>query len=439
VKYCARPNLPQLNFEKFSVIGGARSGVAAAKLLRKNDFTVFLSETDKKRFAQNSNLVESLGIEYEVGAHSSRVLDSDCIIVSPGAPLSIPVLQEARGRGIPIIGEIELAFHFCQGRIIAITGSNGKSSATALLGHILQTAGVGHFVAGNIGLPFSSVAQEMRSEDIVALEVSSFQLETIDRFHPEAAIILNLSPDHLDRHGSYEQYIQAKMRILRNQNAADCAILNKDDQRLRLEIDSRFVLSEKIWFSTRELASQFAGALKIPGSHNLANAAAAVTAARRLNLQEDAIVEALQTFQGLEHRLEFVRRVRGVDYFNDSKATNVDALSAALQSFRRPIVLIAGGKNKGDDFSRLRELMQSKVKEIILLGETAASIAKQVALQDKSWRFLSLAEAVGKSRNLALPGDVVLFSPGCSSFDMFDNFEERGRQFKALVNNFAAK
>lgn len=441
------------DFERISILGAARSGLAAADLLAQNDRRVFVSDCRPLEFCISAHThLESKNIESEFGRHTARILEADCLVVSPGIPPEIGILQQARERGIPIVGELEVATYFWPGKIVAVTGSNGKSTTSALLGAMFDAARAAHIVAGNIGLPFSEVVRSGTPDATAILEVSSFQLETISLFKPEIGVLLNISSDHLDRHGSLAQYAKAKLRLFENQTENDFAVYNSDDQQCRnlcnqiratavpfhagaqLE-QGCFVVAGKIIFAFGSSSETIIEVhdLRLPGPHNLANALAAVAAARLSGLSGTAITAALQTFSGLEHRLELVRTKNDIQYVNDSKATNPASLAVALQSFQGPIILIAGGKDKGDDFSHLRPLAASRVKGIILLGETSSKLAAAMCASDKTVMVNSLEEAVAEAANRSQPGDVVLLSPGCSSFDMFENFEDRGRQFKALV------
>ena len=443
--------------KRVSVIGAARSGIATALELRKLGASVFLSDLKAESQWSNSEdylaIVNSLkqnGLEYEFGSHSSRVYDCQLMVTSPGVPADSEVLVSAKKRGIKIISELELGFMLCKGKIAAITGSNGKTTTTALVGEIFSHSGLQYRVAGNIGTPFASVAGEIGEKGWGVLEVSTFQLEWIDKFKPKVAAVLNITPDHLDRHGSMEVYKGLKLRIFANQDSRDWAIINADDAQLR----SFNPQSQKVEFSsTREVdngcfvekgtlllnrsgniqAVLPAAEIGIKGPHNLANACAASAIAMAAGIDIKVIAAGLKSFPGVEHRLERVGLIGGVSFINDSKATNVDAVFWALQSVSPPIVLIAGGKDKAGDFRVLSDLVRKNVKAIILIGQAADKIAGTFDGLTKLVRSKDMSAAVKLGYELAKPEGTVLLSPGCASFDMFDNFEHRGHVFKEAV------
>ncbi|MBC8205479.1 MAG: UDP-N-acetylmuramoyl-L-alanine--D-glutamate ligase, partial [FCB group bacterium] len=376
---------------------------------------------------------------------------ADLLIVSPGVSLDHWLVRKAQSKGIKVIGELETASYFFSGKIIAVTGTNGKSTTTALTGHILKTAGVACSAAGNIGLPFSEVADE-RFEAAV-IEVSSYQLETIDTFHPHVAVWLNLTPDHLGRHGSMTNYASMKARIFSNQNAQDWLVYNASDK-ITAEYCSRAVsrllpfdisgasgavLRDKIITimsgsgESEEILP--ADEMLIKGRHNIENALAASAAGWAYGISAKSIAEGLKTFKGLEHRQEFVREYHGVRFCNDSKATNVASGITALQSIDAPIILIAGGRGKGDSFADASDLISKKVRLIIAIGETAEQIENELSSITIVKRASDMKEAVNTALANAVSGDNVLLSPMCASFDMYDDFEHRGRVFKELVND----
>ncbi len=435
------------------MLGAGRSGLGVAKLLLRHGASVFLSESappNEKREALA--VLESLQIFYEFGEHSEKVLQHDGIVVSPGIPRDHPILQSAQKAHIPIWGELEVASWFCKSPIVAVTGSNGKSTVTQWIGEVFKNSGLPTLVAGNIGNAFSEWVEKSTPEGVVVLEVSSFQLETIETFHPFIALFLNLSQDHLNRHGTLENYGRMKARIFENQTEKDFAILNGEDDYVQFLTQS--ICSQKLFFGHTPFGEQCGfvrdkklvlrlnhreeellpvSELGIPGDHSLQNALAVALATRVFGVKKEVIAETLRTFRGLPHRLEWVRTLDGVRWINDSKATNVDSVRYALGSFEAPIVLIAGGRDKDSDFTVLREEVKKRVRCVVLIGEAAVKIEKAWKGACPLLRAKSLQEAVQVARKQAQPGDVVLLSPACASFDMFKNFEDRGEQFKKWV------
>jgi UDP-N-acetylmuramoylalanine--D-glutamate ligase len=440
-----------------TVFGAASSGLSAALLLRRHGARVFVSEhKPQSDAAEATRLLQSAGIQAEFGLHSDRALDADWIVVSPGIPLSALPLQKAKEKGIPIFGELEAASWFCDAPIVAVTGSNGKSTTTALIGEAFKASGRRTAVAGNIGRPFSEDADTLMPGDVAVLEVSSFQLETVKSFHPKAALYLNLTQDHLNRHGSLENYGRLKARIFENQDPSDLLIFNGKDAGVTALAEN--ACSRKLVFGVDrpghecgfirggEMVLRVGGveervlpadALGIQGEHNVANALAASLACRCLGVGAKDLAGTLRSFRGLPHRLEFVRDLEGVGYVNDSKATNPDSVWYALGSFNRPVVLIAGGRDKDQDFSVLRERISEKVRCVVLIGEAADKMEKAFAGVKPISRAGSFEEAIRMARSQARQGDVVLLSPACASFDMFRNFEDRGDQFRTLVRALA--
>ncbi len=454
---------------RVTVVGLARSGIAAARLLAAVGARVTVA--DEKPEAQLAGALQQLdrqAVAVRVGPGYETALEgADLVVVSPGVPTRLPMLAAARARGLAVIGELELAFRFLEAPVLAVTGTNGKSTTVTLLGLTLERAGKRAFVGGNLGRALGEAALatwEQRKAsgggspyDVVVVEVSSFQLETIERFHPTVAALLNIAPDHLDRYDSLEDYIAAKARIFENQTADDVAVLNLDDERVtamakglrarRAGFSCRRPLRPPVevgaWLEGERLVAALGGPttevlarseLRLFGEHNLANALAATAIGLAAGCPRDAIREALRTFPGLEHALEVVRERRGVRFVNDSKGTNVDATLKALESFDAPVLLIAGGRDKGGDFTRLREPVRQRVKRLILIGEAAPRIKAALGDFERLVEAGSLREAVGAAAAAAAPGDVVLLSPACASFDMFADYQDRGRQFKQLVN-----
>jgi len=442
--------------KRISVVGlGRRSGIPVAEVLHDMGATVFGSDSSPREVLEGDlRGLEMRGIEAEFGGHTGRVLDADFIVKSPGVPMDIPILERAKEVGVPVYDEVEVAFWLCRAPIVAVTGSNGKTTTVSLIAGMLERSGLRALPAGNIGYPLSRAAVEATCDDIVVAEISSFQLEGTERFRPHIAVLLNITPDHLDRHGSFERYVDIKSRIFLNQGPEDFAVVNYDDPpslRAARGIRSRlcpfsaggepspgaFVRSGEIILSVggSEVGICRADELKLRGPHNLMNSLAAAIASYLAGADPGPIADFLRSFRGIEHRLEFVRELEGVAYFNDSKATNVDAAKRALESFDRPIVLIAGGRDKMGDFGSLRDLVRSRVKAVILMGEAADKI-------ESSWRGLtdirrsgSMEEAVRTARGIAVEGDVVLLAPACASFDMFRDYEHRGEAFKEAVRS----
>jgi UDP-N-acetylmuramoylalanine--D-glutamate ligase len=447
----------QLRGKRVTVLGAGRSGLASVRLLLKRRAKVFLSDSAaKEKYADTITELDELAVPYEFGTNSHLVLEADMIVISPGVPVTIPILDLARAKNIPIIGEIELASAFAEAPIVAITGTNGKTTTTALTAEIFKDASWNTVVAGNIGTAFADTIEQAVGEKAVnVLEVSSFQLDTIKDFRPKVSALLNITPDHLDRYKNYEAYIQSKFRITENQKGHDIFVYNHDDEVVRSFADTLsirtygFSLTEQMkngaYVENDELVIRIGrekesvlpiSKIGIPGPHNLMNAMAATLIARAMGIELESIRKTLEAFKGVEHRIEFVRELNGVKYYNDSKATNVDSVKYALQSFKEPIVLIAGGKDKGNDYKAIKGLVKEHVKAIVTVGDGAAKIEKffkdilPICPADHS-----MEKAIELARETAASGDVVLLSPACASFDMFDNYEHRGRVFKELVSN----
>jgi UDP-N-acetylmuramoylalanine--D-glutamate ligase len=357
----------------------------------------------------------------------------DLIVLSPGVPTDLPGLVRARSRGIGVIGEVELAAPYLWGPVIAITGTNGKTTTTSLMGHILRSAGVPVQVGGNIGTPVIAMTETSRPNQWNVLELSSFQLETISTFRANIAICLNVTQNHLDRHHTFENYAAAKGNLFRTQKAGDWAVLNSDDEICRSF--AGITAATPVWFSGRDIANLMpAPAVPIPGRHNAENVMAAAAAARIAGVAEDKVVEAVRTFKAVEHRLEFVAEIRGVRFYNDSKATSVDATSKAIDSFDGNLWVILGGKDKGSDYTTLRDRLHEKAHAGLLIGSAAKKIASQLDGATPLVQAATLDGAVKYAWHHAKPGDTVLLAPACASFDQFESFEHRGRVFKELVN-----
>jgi UDP-N-acetylmuramoylalanine--D-glutamate ligase len=456
----------ELRGKHVTVVGLARSGVAAARLLQTVGARVTVADSKEE-----GALTEALAqldrrtLTVTAGSGYEAALDgAELVVISPGVPSRLASLQAARRRGVPVVGEQELASWFVTAPILAVTGTNGKSTTVTLVGLLLERSGKRAFVGGNIGQPLCEAAlasYQWKGQgtgaqgpyDYVVAEVSSFQLETMVRFHPWVAAILNVTTDHMDRYDSVEDYVAAKARIFENQTSDDFALVNLDDVRVAgLAQRSR---ARTVAFSRTQRVGEGAfldgdrllvaiggrtqevcrlGEIRIPGGHNQANAMAAATIGLLCGCPVDVVREVLRTFPGLEHALEIVRERQGVRFVNDSKGTNVDATLKALESFDAPIVLIAGGRDKGGDFARLREPILRRAKRVILIGEAAGRLRATLSGFDRISDAGSLREAVEAAACEAVPGDVVLLSPACASFDMFADYRDRGQQFKELVN-----
>jgi len=447
----------ELKGKKVLVVGLGKSGLAAALFLRHHGAHVTVSDVrSAEALAKDIPALLDEGIMVETGGHGLLTFRrQDLIVVSPGVPLNTPELAQVKSFGLPVIGELELAARFLKGKTLAITGSNGKTTTTALLGEILQKAGFPTLVGGNIGLPVVALINSSTDETWSVLEVSSFQLESTQQFHPQIAVILNITPDHLDRHGSFENYALAKERIFAAQHEADCVILNADNARAA-QAASRSV-ARVFFFSVEHSVLQGAwvqdgwvvyrggkdeqiekimplGGVPLKGAHNVENVLAAVCAARQAGAPANVIREAIEAFQAVEHRLEFVTKINSVEFYNDSKATNVDATAKAVAAFSGGIHLILGGKDKGSDYTQLSDLLRARVRAIYTIGSAAAKIESQLRGVVPILSCETLDNAVSAAGAAARPGEVVLLAPACSSFDQFENYEQRGRVFKELVN-----
>ncbi|MCJ7577772.1 MAG: UDP-N-acetylmuramoyl-L-alanine--D-glutamate ligase [candidate division Zixibacteria bacterium] len=446
--------------KRVGIFGMARSGLACAKLLKKLGAQVFVTDAkpDNLLTSEIAQLVEQ-DIDFETGGHTLKAItNKDYLIISPGVPLDIPILKEAQNLGIPIFSEIEVAFWLTDAKIVGLTGSNGKTTTTALVGDILKEDRKECEVGGNIGIPFSNLVEKVSSDGIIVLELSSFQLERIEEFKPYVAVVLNLTPDHLDRYPDLRSYMEAKLRIFENQTDVDFAVLNADDKN-SMEL-ALYSASKKMFFSTQKelelgafvkngmLVYKMNGKeekiietkdIEIKGPHNLSNATAACAICAILGVSPVSMRETLKRFKGVEHRLEEVATLSGVRFVNDSKATNVESVWYALQSVEKPIILIAGGKDKGGDFTRLRELVQNRVKALILIGEAKEKIHDALSDLVSTFHSDSLEEAVELSFKKAEAGDTVLLSPACASFDMFKDYEHRGEVFKSSVKRLTER
>lgn len=437
--------LPFFKGRPVGIIGAGRSGLAAAALLRRLAARVFLSDQ-----GQITGAVPS-GIRLEEGGHTARLLQNDLLIRSPGVPGHSAVLDEAFRRGIPVWSEMELGYRACRYKdLIAITGTNGKTTTTALVGEIFKAARRPTRVGGNIGTPLSALALRTTSKTVLVLEVSSYQLENIETFHPTLSAILNVTPDHLEHHGTMRAYAAAKARIFERQTRRDVCVLNADDPWCRrlarrcpatvFFFSRRRRLSKGVFFDRGDIVWRWGkrkGRWKLrthlPGPHNIENILASTAMAIAAGIPMAIVRKALSRFHGVEHRLELVRTLEGVRYVNDSKGTNVDSTRMAVASFLEPLLVIMGGRGKGAPYAPLKPLMKKRVKRLLLIGEEASRIRRELAGAAPCEACGALPAAVQRARALAAPGDVVLLSPACASFDQYKDYEERGRHFKALV------
>lgn len=439
-----------------TVLGAGKSGIAAALLAHRYNNNVFVSEfQNSEKYTDAVEKLDGAGIKYEFGGHTENALDNtDLIITSPGIPPHATIIKQAENRSIPIISELEYARTFLPDNpLIAVTGTNGKTTTTTLIAYILNNAGKNAVAAGNIGTPLSELVGEIDEKTIIVAETSSYQLDRIKTFRPDVAIILNITPDHLGYHGTFDKYVKAKFSISLNQRENDLLILNADDA-----VIAAYTPPSKVkvqWFSTspmqhgayknnrsmiirddkqhKEEEVMVFDDMRLPGEHNAQNALAAALAVRAFEVSNENIRDSLMKFSGVEHRLEFVRSVNGADYINDSKATNVNAAWYALSSYNKPIVWIAGGRGDNNDYSALDDLVKENVQCIITIGEEADAIFNHFCATVRCMRADTLEQAVFKAHEIADENNIVLLSPACKSFDMFMNYEHRGEVFKQAV------
>lgn len=441
------------------VVGLARTGVATALFCAARSAKVTATEVrPESELGDVPARLRAAGVTLELGGHTEKTfLAQDLIIASPGVPADDALLVAARSKKITMWSEIELAYRFQEGKLVGITGSNGKTTTTTLLYHILANAGIEAVLAGNVGTPLISRVEEMSARTVAAVELSSFQLELIERFRPDIGVMLNLTPDHLDRHKTMEAYAGAKARLFENQTELDAAVLNADDPPTVGYAPKK---PQVFWFSRKQPVKQGgylkgdeivvahkggedfvmkAGEIPLVGAHNLENVLAAVTAARLAGVDAASIGKAVKTFAGVEHRLEFVAEIAGVKYYNDSKATNVDATLKALDGFPGRILLILGGKDKGSDYTVLQKPLREKAILALLVGAASDKIERQIAGSVAIERAESIERAVDIASHAAQAGDIVLLAPACASFDQFLSYEHRGRVFKELVRQIGRK
>jgi UDP-N-acetylmuramoylalanine--D-glutamate ligase len=446
-----------LKNKRVLVVGLGKSGLSAAMFLRAQGARVTVSDT-RSAVALEKEIPALLeaGIMVESGGHGLLTFRrQDLIVVSPGVPMDTPEVKQVIAFGLPVIGELELASRYLQGRVVAITGSNGKTTTTTLVGKIFADAGVPTLVGGNIGLPVIDLVAKSAPETVSVLEVSSFQLETVEEFHPWIAVILNITPDHLDRHGSFESYVAAKERIFARQTSNDFLVLNADDR--VTQMCAARATSEVFWFSATKAVRRGAfvrdgvivwvekeggvtepvmpvSEIHLKGAHNVENVLAAVCTARLAKVPAESVRASAAGFRAVEHRLELVRKFNDVEYYNDSKATNVDAAMKAVASFPGGIHLILGGKDKDSDYRVMADMLKKRVKVVYTVGSAAEKIERQLHGVVKMVSAQTIETAVAEAAKAALPGEVVLLSPACSSFDQFENYEHRGRVFRQSVS-----
>lgn len=445
-----------LKDKRVLVVGLGKSGVASALFLKGRGARVTVSDTKSPdQLRDEIPILLDHGIAVETGGHGERTFrGQDLIVVSPGVPVDAPPLVQARAAGEPVIGEIELAAQNLLGPVVAITGSNGKTTTTTLAGEILAAGGLPVAVGGNIGTPAISLVEGASRETVIVLEVSSFQLETIQTFRPKVAVVLNITPDHLDRHRTFQTYVDAKARIFENQQSDDFAVLNEDDPTCRTLRDR--TRAEVFWFSRKQEVQSGAwvrdgkilfrdssgqreimlvNEIPLKGAHNVENVLAGVCAGALMGCEPANIRKAIQEFKAVEHRLEYVATIKGVEYFNDSKATNVDATIKALESFPKNIHLILGGKDKGSDYTVLNDLLRERVKRVYTIGAAAEKIESQIKGAAEVVHAETLDNAIRRAAAVAQAGDIVLLAPACASFDQFQSYNHRGRVFKDVVHS----
>ncbi len=451
----------QVKNKNILVVGFGKSGLASANFLinRGAEVTVTDVTTEQQLKKQIAELCGP--VRFSLGDHRDEdFIGADLIILSPGVPTHLPELGKAARAGVPIYSEIELAYRFLPGRIIGVTGSNGKTTTTTLIGELFNHSGRKHVVAGNIGSPLIQFADDLdhTAETTFIVELSSFQLETVSQFKCDIALLLNITPDHLDRYSQFGQYAEAKEQIFLNQTETDYAVLNADSpytsemaKRRRSQVllfSRKQVLVEGIFVKESSIYIRWKGKqhylmptsdIGMKGNHNLENILAATAAGFLSHLDPALMAETFRSFSGVEHRLEWVDQQDGVDFYNDSKATNVDSASQALQAFDRPLVVIMGGKDKGGDFTLLRKLVAKKARLLVLLGAASDKIFAALGNSVATVRARDMREAVELARQNAQADDVVLLAPGCASFDMFEDFEHRGRAFKEAIRRIQTR
>ncbi|HVY54617.1 MAG TPA: UDP-N-acetylmuramoyl-L-alanine--D-glutamate ligase [Thermodesulfobacteriota bacterium] len=440
----------ELRDRKVLVVGVGKTGMETVKFLLAKGADVSVSDSSPSgEIARQVKTLEDWGVRYETGGHSSAMfLSSGTIVLSPGVPFGIPQVREAIAGGIEVISEVELASRFIRKPTIAVTGSNGKTTTSTLIARILEKNGRRVFLGANIGTPLIQIAGDSARYDVLVLELSSFQLQGIETFRPEVSVILNVTPNHLDHHASFEEYARSKMKIFMNQTPHGWCIYKSDDPVIAGYVPE--IKASKIPFGVREGEGGVSydgrgikygtdyydlSGMKLRGLHNVENVMAAVAATKVMGCDPRLIREAVLEFDPLPHRIEYVGEINGAKFYNDSKSTSPDATLRALESLPAPIILIAGGKDKGVSFEPLRDAIEKKVKLMVLMGESRFRMEKDLGGKTDAALAASLEEAVEKTLERVLPGDNVLFSPACSSFDMFRSYEERGRRYKEIVRH----
>ncbi len=452
----------ELAKKNIAVVGLGRTGIALARFLKKRGAAVVATDmAAEKDLGPQVQELRQMGITLELGRQSPEVFQqTDLIVLSPGVPHTIEPVVRAQQRGTPVVGEIELASRFIKEPIVAVTGTNGKTTTTELLGDMLKRSGLDVFVGGNIGNPLIGYLDQGQPADVIVAEISSFQLDTIDRFRPKIAVLLNITSDHLDRYPDFEAYAASKMRLFKNQCPSDIAVLNGSDPLVRSlttglknikliypepgqNENGAVINGNQIYFQINNSGplnldgqnqwSLNLSDIKLRGRHNLENACAAGLAAIAAGARPEAIRETLDRFHGGAHRLEYLDTIQDVAYFNDSKATNVDAVIKAVQSFSQPVVLIMGGLDKGSNFESLREILPRHIKNLIVMGHAAGLIRTALENLTPTITATSMADAVNQAQKVVSPGEVVLLSPGCASFDMYDSYAQRGEDFRKEV------
>lgn len=445
--------------QKVLVVGLARSGVAAAEFLARRGAQVVINDAKPENELVDAGRLRAQGIEIVAGSHPPELFEkAELIVASPGVPLTLEGFRKAHGVGVPVIGEVELAARFLRGRVIGISGSNGKTTTTTLIASMLKDAGFFTQAGGNIGTPLISLVETSRDDGFTVVELSSFQLEAVQLLKLSVAVLLNITPDHLDRYESMEDYAAAKARIFSNQTAVDFAVLNADDTRVagmssltaarRIFFSRRHSLDEGLFLRGDAIVSRFDGKeqlmvaradIPLRGDHNLENVMAALGAGHVCGVSSDSMRATVRAFPGVEHRLEFAGEIGGVKFYNDSKATNVDAAIKSLEAFTEGVIVLLGGKDKGGDYHPLAPLIRERCRHVILIGAAADKIAAALANTQPLHRAGTMKEAVELGFGLSEPGNTVLLAPACASFDMFENFEHRGRVFKEAVRGMRAK
>ncbi len=446
----------ELRGKKVTVVGMGHTALALIELLQRERAAPFVTEHKASSEVADARAhLDAAGVPYECGGHTERALEGASLVVPcPGVPHTAAPVKLARDKGVPVLSELGVASQFAPCPLIAVTGTNGKTTTTELIRAMLERCGHRVLLAGNNDMPFSEAVLAGTEPDYIVLEVSSYQLEAPGGFHPWIAVVLNVTPDHMDRHGSLDAYAAVKARIFANQAEGDSAIVNFDDDRVRdMPVPAGTVrwyfsleqhVPKGLWLDGQTIRDAAAGPVAVrrdiplPGGHNVANALAAMTVACIAGFDRRKCLEALRAFGGVEHRIEFVAEHGGIEFYNDSKSTNIESLRVALESFERPVILIAGGRGKGSDYSTLRELVRWRVKALVLIGEEAEPMRDAWGDLVQAPTASNLKDAVESAAGLTDTGDIVLLSPGCASFDMFENFEQRGRIFKQCVQNHLA-